>query len=54
MQYQPSLPGIESEQLLTKQSLAAKLGVTQRTVDRWLQLSVLPGELRVRIGRTTR
>ena len=49
----PSPRGM-SEQLLTKQQLAEKLGVTQRTVDRWLQIGVLPKHCKLTICGSSR
>ena len=42
------------EQLMTKDQFAAKLQVTQRTVDRWDQQGILPDGIRVTIGGTAR
>lgn len=43
-----------TERLLNKPQLAEKLGVTTRTVDRWLREGTLPADVKVLIGRTAR
>ena len=44
----------QPERLLNKEQFAAKLQVTQRTLDRWQQQSILPDGIRVTIGGTAR
>ncbi len=44
----------QSERLLNKAELASKLGVTQRTVDRWLRIGVLPRDCKLTICGSSR
>ncbi len=46
------LPG--TERLLTKAQLAEKLGITTRSVDRWLREGILPLAVKVMLGVTPR
>lgn len=49
-----SSPQQSSETLLTKKQFAAKLGHTERTIDRHLQQGVYPEGIKVTIGGSVR
>ncbi len=53
-QVSESVPKITPSQFLTKRQFAELLQVSERTIDRWLVLGVIPPECKFIVGGTAR